>query len=1070
MMLFIIPLFVSASPKTLSLLPHTVTSPVQIHPSHETLPWLLLHGEIRVGTWLPAHPPFTIDTDSARFEGLTADYIALLQQALPVRFSIIQFTSQSAALKALRSGEIDLIPGDQFLASNNPDLDSTVSYLRDRAVLLHQSALTLNESDTLAGKMLVYIGDDWIRKSLQRRFPGARLAERSDYYSAIAEVANDENVVMWINEVTAAEINERIYEHHLSLTPLKADVNQSLNFIGRRTDGMLIAAIDDVLGSVSMQNHAQIADAWRLGNPTGIQHIKLALSEDEKAWIALHPVLPVLIVNSHIPLTFTDDDGQVSGYAIALLKKIAQQSGLQYKFQAFKNLADMREHLKKHPDSLIAVANAAASQDPTVIFSRPYQISSWVLVTRKNFPAVKSLGDMAGKKIAVFTGSHYLPELRANYPQVDFVESDFSLGTALSMLAQNIDGAIVPQSGASFVLKSYLSDRFKIATMLPIEPLKLAMATNKNNAMLISIINKALVEIPPRTMDAQLTGWQMRYALDRFEVWGRYRNAIFYVLGTLVFITLVSVFYFWRNRFLRRNLAVQEKLHQQLESAKQQVEKASESKSIFLSQMSHEIRTPLNALIGLLELECRGKSAPEQRENNLNVAWDSAKSLLMLVGDILDMAKIESGTFSVRSIPVSLSEVMNSVTTLFRYSAEEKKIALHTRVEVVSDRILFDPIILKQILSNLLSNAIKFTEQGEVEAVIYQAAKKVNGKAEYVLEVTDSGPGLSLEQQEAIFEPFVQVGDSLTAHRGTGLGLSICRQLASLLKAELQVESVLCEGTTFIFRFAAEADNNTQLVSESAGQLSAVLPCKILVADDHPPNRLLLSQQLAFAGHNCVTAENGLQALQIWKNEQPPFDLVITDCNMPGMSGFELARQLRILEKQHGYASQPIFGLTAMAEQEVIVRAKASGMTDCLFKPLQLERLLARISQSESSTESTVPVSSGIILSVEKLARSQPEMFQQFIRMMIEQNHQDVMALQQAVTNIHFNQIRQRAHSLKGAALLIDASTLAASAEQLELAVAEGDLPSVKRWADQCIVQANLLEEELKRELSERRG
>ncbi|MBN1084188.1 hypothetical protein JNO12_02910 [Erwinia aphidicola] len=157
---------------------------------------------------------------------------------------------------------------------------------------------------------------------------------------------------------------------------------------------------------------------------------------------------------------------------------------------------------------------------------------------------------------------------------------------------------------------------------------------------------------------------------------------------------------------------MQQNLRRRLQIAKSRVDKISESKSMFLSQMSHEIRTPMNALIGLLELENQGRSSPQQRKNNIAVAYESARSLLMLLGDILDMAKIESGTFKVRSIPLSLTETLNSISTLFRYSADEKDITLVTRVEVRDDRILFDPVMLKQIISNLLSNAIKFTAEG----------------------------------------------------------------------------------------------------------------------------------------------------------------------------------------------------------------------------------------------------------------------------------------------------------------------------------------------------------------------
>lgn len=198
------------------------------------------------------------------------------------------------------------------------------------------------------------------------------------------------------------------------------------------------------------------------------------------------------------------------------------------------------------------------------------------------------------------------------------------------------------------------------------------MATSAENKDLISIINKTLSEQTSSEMGAELTGWQMRYALERFEVWGRYRTAILIASAVMFVIAVMLAFYFWRNRWLKMNLAIQQALQNELTVAKQQVEKASESKSVFLSQMSHEIRTPLNAIIGLLELEHLGHSSPAQRRNNIAVAYESSKFLLMLVGDILDMAKIESGTYAVRSVPVSLNAIVNQVSTLFHHTAEKK--------------------------------------------------------------------------------------------------------------------------------------------------------------------------------------------------------------------------------------------------------------------------------------------------------------------------------------------------------------------------------------------------------------
>lgn len=793
---------------------------------------------------------------------------------------------------------------------------------------------------------------------------------------------------------------------------------------------------------------------------------RLKLTPEQIAWVKQHPVIPVLLSNTHEPMTFLNEQGEESGFTIDLLQRIGQQSGITFTWHSFDNLVEMRRHLRQHPQSLIALADASAGQEEGIFYSRPYLVSSWVLVTRRDESDIRSMADMDGKTVAVYPGSYYLPDLRKQFPKVKFVEENFSIDTVFSLWIHGLDGAVLPQSAAGFFLKSYLADRFKVATILPLPPLKMAMATSEQNRMLLSIIDNALIEISPQAMDAQLSGWQLRFTLERLNAWGRYQNIIISSIAALVIITMMLGFFFWRNRLLKHNLEVQEKLRRELQVAKRAVERTSESKSLFLSQMSHEIRTPMNALLGLLELENRGLSTPEQRKNNLAVAWSSARSLLMLLGDILDMAKIESGKFTVRSIPLSLAEQVNSVSTLFRFSADEKNIALVATIEVTDDVILFDPVMLKQIVSNLLSNAIKFTSQGEVEVAIYQAAKTSSERGDYVLEVCDSGIGLTPDQQKAIFEPFVQVEASRVTQKGTGLGLTICRQLADLLGGTLEVESTPGEGTSFIFRFSAPVWQGSLQETPEEPLATVTTPRKILVVDDHPANRLLLSQQLAFAGHHSITAEDGEQALHIWLQEQPPFDLVITDCTMPGMSGFELVRLLRDKERELGRTPQPMFGLTAMAEQEVKVRAQQAGMTDCLFKPLDLSSLLARI----NTTSPEMPGNPSVVLTLDKLAQSQPEAFNTLIQQVLDRNQQDREALIQSLQQQDLRQIQRCAHSLLGGARLIHARALAEACQRLQAGAMTADFQQVRQWVESCVAQINLLDAELRRILRQPPG
>lgn len=1062
-----VPLSLTAAPLPLTLLPHLEADVPALAISADLLPWLQRQQRVRVGVWQPEHPPYVVDSDAHSLEGVTADYLSLLQRTLNLPFSVQRYPNRQAAVQALIAGDIDLLPVTSQLAREYPQLRISTPWLQDRAVLVHQPSVTLNLTQGLAGKTLMYVGDERLRRALQHAWPQAQLVASDDYYSSMASVANDPDVVMWSNEVTSREINQRVYQNYLTIETSTVATEQSLVFAARADSPELIAIVDEVRRALPARTQARISGTWRLSVPEN--HPALTLNAEQRAWVQQHPVVPVLIANTHEPMTFLNEQGEESGFTIDLLQRIGQQIGVTFRWLPLNNLQEMRAHLQQHPESLIALADASAGEEQGVIYSRPYLISSWVLVTRKESAAVKSLADMNGRTVAVYPGSYYLPALRAQFPQVKFVEENFSLETVFSMWTRSLDGAVLPQTAAELFLKSYLADRFKIASILPIPPLRQAMATSEQNRVLLSIIDDALLDISPQALDAQLSGWQLRFTLERLNVWGRYQNIIISSIAALVVIALMLGFFFWRNRLLKKNLAVQQKLRRRLQVAKSRVDKISESKSVFLSQMSHEIRTPMNALIGLLELENQGHSTPEQRQNNIAVACESARSLQMLLGDILDLAKIESGTFKVRTIPLSLHDTLNSISTLFRFSADEKDLTLITRIDVMDDAILFDPVMLKQIVSNLLSNAIKFTAEGEVEVVIYQAPKVRDQHGEYVLEVCDSGIGLSEAQQKAIFEPYVQVEHNPAMRKGTGLGLSICRQLCDLLGATLTVESVPGEGTSFILRFSAPIWQGSMPEAAVLTAPMAAVARKILIVDDHPPNRMLLSQQLAFAGHQSIAVENGEQALRRWLNEQPPFDLVITDCNMPVMDGFELVRALRTHEREQERTPQPMFGLTAMAEEEVAALAQEAGMTACLFKPVQLASLLARINETQQP-QAQPGINPQIVLTLEKLSQSQPENFKELIHALLTQNRLDRAGLIRELEQQNYPQIRRIAHSLLGGARFINALPLSEVCRQLELAADAAQPQQTKVFAAECLTLLDALQQELQQTLSGREG
>lgn len=484
-----------------------------------------------------------------------------------------------------------------------------------------------------------------------------------------------------------------------------------------------------------------------------------------------------------------------------------------------------------------------------------------------------------------------------------------------------------------------------------------------------------------------------------------------------------------------------ERLHHQLEAAKEQAEEANRAKSTFLATMSHEIRTPMNAVIGMLELALTRSDQGHWEREPVEVAYDSARSLLTLIGDILDVAKIESGRLTLMPERAHLRELVESVARVFDGLARQK--ALELRMEIEAETacdVLIDPLRFKQILSNLVSNAIKFTDAGQVRIRVY--GERVAGER-LALEVSvqDSGIGISEDEQRQLFEPFSQVARSGAASRGgTGLGLTICRKLAEMMGGTVRMESRPGEGTTVTVRLLLQTLESLPECDVGRAEVGPRTShsLKVLVVDDHVANRLLLTQQLEHLGHQVEVASDGSQALQLW--HPGDFDLVITDCNMPVLNGYGLARRIRDLEEEMEAEHCVIFGFTANAQPDEIENCRRAGMDDCLFKPIGLDNLRVRLDavpKISVTPDDSVAVEEKQgdefdLKSLREMTGGNPGLIRRLLEELHSSNRIDIDQVRPLWEAGDWKQLADLAHRMKGAARLVNAGMLQDLCSKLE--------------------------------------
>lgn len=662
--------------------------------------------------------------------------------------------------------------------------------------------------------------------------------------------------------------------------------------------------------------------------------------ENEKAYIEEEKTLKVGYVSDRKPVSFTGDNGELSGISRMIFDRIAEISGLNFEYVEIPQGEITYDYLLEAGYDLVTSVeyNEENKKARGILISNPYMSSRKVIVAKEGL----KFNTNDSFKVAISTGSQTIKKVIKNqYPNFEIVDYSTMEDCLEAVNKGEADLLIQNQYVVEYWLYKPIYRNLVVIPVMEMKdelcfsavtPLDASGEKQEEGELLISIIDKSIKQMS----DAEIAGYAVTSALENMYEYTfsdfayQYRYMIIALgIALVLIIGLICMSFSFRLR----------SIHSKAEA---------KAKGDFLSAMSHEIRTPLNGLISLNYLMSQNINDRNKMTDYLKQSSAVSQYLLSLLNNILDMSKIQEKQMKLEKKPVDLELLLSAVETLEKGAMENRKINFSMDVDLVYPVIEGDAIRIQQVILNLLDNACKYTQKGG--RVNLKVIQKLNNDGNILTEVhvIDNGPGMSEEFQKKIFMPFTQERRTVSqGNQGTGLGLSICALLAENMGGHLSVDSRINEGSHFTFAFLGKQsehyDDKDKDLLQGENIAAKYDKQYILVAEDNELNGQLMVELLEGEGFKVRRVVNGKQAVKVFsESAEGECKVILMDLLMPEMNGFEATKAIRALERPDAETVK-IFASTANTSQEDRDRAFSCGMDDFIAKPINISELFEKL-------------------------------------------------------------------------------------------------------------------------------